>query len=78
MTERYSPEPEALRLNDAQVEALERICARYGVEYDPGHYFIYPPGSVMMSGYAEGWVGGTDYAHRTLYIGVSPDGRISS
>lgn len=59
-------------MTDAQRAALTRLCERYGVEFDASHYratFDLP------SDYVAGWVGGTA---GTIYVGVSPDGRVSS
>jgi len=56
-------------LTDAQDEALVRIHENYGVTYDPmifHHQFDLPPG------YVAGWVG------NQIYVGVSPEGEISS
>lgn len=84
MTERL-PEPER-RLTEAQVESLRDLCDRYGVEYSPDHYHVYPPDSVMMPGWAEGFIGGQTHAPKeyggtdkaTIYIGCDPDGRCHS
>ncbi len=72
---RYEPQ-----LNEAQQTALQGICDRYGVGYNPTHYLVYPADAVMMPGWAEGWVGGADIQqeHRTIYVGCSPDGEINS
>lgn len=63
-----------------QETALYAICARYNVEYNPDHY--HPTGILdgLPEGYYAGWVGGWQIqkTHPTLYIGVSPEGRISS
>jgi hypothetical protein len=58
-------------LNMAQQSKLVSLCERFGVENDRSHYLLHPPGSVMMPGWAEGWLGG---APGTLYVGVSPEG----
>lgn len=75
------PLPEA-QLNPAQEAALQAICGRYGVEYDPDHYFVYPDDASMMPSWCEGWVGGPEHAHGTerptIYVGCSPEGGIYS
>lgn len=70
-------------MNDAQRQALQRLCERYNVTFDPNHYITYPLDSFMMAGWVEGWVGGPQHngwpdAHRTLYVGCDPDGRCHS
>jgi hypothetical protein len=89
MSERLS-EPDRPELTPAQDSALRNICGRYGVEYAREHYFVYPPDSVMMAGWAEGWVGGRRHANPqyaapeqpagkpTIYVGVSPEGEVHS
>ena len=75
----YSPEhPERPALNQEQTEALQGICERYNVTFNPDDYRVNPPDSTMMPGWAEGWVGGYDESRPTIYVGVSPDGRIHS
>lgn len=78
------------QLTEAQEQALGGICARYEVEYDASHYFIYPADSIIMPLWAEGWVGGPQHANPqygqptapplkpTIYVGVSPKGDIHS
>jgi len=66
--------PEASHMTDAQVEALDRLHRRYNVESwhprDFWHTFDLP------DGYVAGWVQrGTT---RIIYVGVSPDGQVSS
>jgi hypothetical protein len=70
----YDQDRHTEHLTEKQVEALDRIHARYGIEtWDPRdfwHPFDLP------AGYVSGWLsspGGT-----TLYFGVSPTGEISS
>lgn len=55
-------------MTDAQRAALTSLCERYGVEFDASHY---RPTFDLPSDYVAGWVG-------TIYVGVSPDGRVSS
>lgn len=57
-------------MNKAQEKALADLHRRYGVEFHPTHFtpqFDLPPG------YVAGWVG-----LNKLYVGVSPEGDISS
>ncbi len=68
-------EPERLRPNEAQEAKLRQLCEVYRVDYDPDHYFVYPPTSAMMANWCEGWIGGQE---GTLYIGVSPEGHSHS
>lgn len=80
MTDHYEQlplPPEHLTIE--QDGALRGICERYYVAYDPSHY-IYRPMDALPEGYVSGFVGGPDIQkeHPTIYIGVSPDGRISS
>jgi hypothetical protein len=89
MSERL-PEPEKPRLTEAQEATLRDLCERYRVEYDPDHYHVNPPDSVIAPGYAEGWLGGGHHAnpqymkpyepagHPTIYVGVDPEGRANS
>jgi hypothetical protein len=74
----------------AQEVALQDLCQRYRVAYDPSHYFVHSPDDWMMAGYAEGWVGGMRHANSayavpeeprrspTIYVGVSPAGDVHS
>lgn len=79
VSERF-PSPELPRLNESQELALQGICERYGVSYDPDDYLVWPSDGSYMPGWAEGWVGGHQIQaeHSTLYIGVSPEGQIHS
>lgn len=65
-------------MNDAQREALRAICARYDVPFDEADYLVHGYDAWMMPGYAEGWVGGAYHACLTIFVGVDPEGRISS
>lgn len=58
-------------MTDAQEEKLRDLCERYGVEYDPEHYRLYPSNASMMAGWVEGWIGGQP---GTIYVGVDRDG----
>lgn len=64
------------RMNDAQRDALWNICGRYNVPFREDDYTLHPKDACMMAGYAEGWVGGKPF--NTIFVGVSPDGCISS
>ena len=68
------------RMTRAQRDRLWDMCGNYGVPFNEEHYFV-----DQDNGYAEGWVGGRDYASRpndpkegwgktTIYVGVSPEG----
>ena len=72
-----TPEQQQPRLTEAQETALQDICSRYRVEYDPNHYH---PQFDLPQGYFAGWVGGLEIQkeHPTIYCGVSPEGSISS
>lgn len=73
--EQLSLPPEHLTIE--QDGALRNICARYSVQYDPNHY---QPTCDLPEGYVAGWVGDWQIQkeHPTIYIGCSPEGRISS
>ena len=76
-------------LTAAQTAALQDICERYGVEFRAGDY---QPQFDLPAGYVGGWVGGCDHglgfdhdqndwvrsSSTTIYVGVDPEGRISS
>jgi hypothetical protein len=59
--------------NEGQARALFALCERYGVVYDPAHYWR---DSSLPAGYVSGWVGGP--SERRLFVGCSPEGAISS
>jgi hypothetical protein len=70
-----------------QEAALSAICERFEVAYDPSHY--HPTGILdgLPDGYFAGWVGGDEHSafierapgvKATIYVGVSPEGHISS
>lgn len=73
------------RMTTKQRDALWELCGRYNVPFREDDYAIQT--SSMMQGYVEGWVGGIDYSAKrygrpetvgksTVYVGVSPDGRV--
>lgn len=78
------------QLTLAQETALRGLCRSYGVEFDESHYYVNGPSSISLPGYAEGWLGGMRHANPqyatpeepagkpTIYVGVSPEGRVSS
>lgn len=81
--------PETQTMTDAQEAKLRNLCERYGVEFDLAHYIVFPADSLMMPGWAEGWIGGPEHANpqyhtfqpgerqsakHTIYVGVSPEG----
>jgi hypothetical protein len=65
------------QLTVLQETALSTLCERYHVAYRPEHY---QPTFDLPEGYVAGWVGGADIQkmHPTIYVGCSPEGRISS
>ena len=64
-------------MNELQRQALTAICQRYNVEF---HEEDYRPAFDLPTGYVAGWVGGygIQATHPTIYVGASPEGRISS
>ena len=64
-------------MTEAQMEALTSLCERYKVPFRPEHY---RPTFDLPSDWVAGWVGGYEIQeeHPTIYVGCSPDGRISS
>lgn len=76
-------------MTELQEKALRDICDRYGVTFDAQDY---QPSFDLPTGYVAGWVGGihhsVDFTTRggkdhdtpmsTIYVGVSPEGEISS
>jgi hypothetical protein len=87
MSETINEQP---RMTEAQVAALGNLCARYNVDFDENHYLVHPETSVMMPGYAEGWLGGRRHANPkyqepeqpartpTIYVGCDPEGNVHS
>lgn len=53
-----------------QYDALAGLCHRYKVEFDPEKF---TPAFDLPPGYVSGWIGGN-----RIYVGVSPEGEISS
>jgi hypothetical protein len=72
--QRCESEPQLTLLQEA---VLSSLCERYHVAYAPRHY---APSFDLPPGYVCGWVGGFDIQrdHPTIYVGCSPEGRISS
>ena len=66
-------------MTDAQELALRRLCDRYGVRFSVDHYL---PQFDLPEGYVAGWIGGSQHAwsksQPTIYVGVSPEGKVSS
>jgi hypothetical protein len=60
-------------MNQVQEEALRSLCERYKVPFNREDY---RPTFDLPSDWVAGWVGGQ--GHRKLYVGCSPEGRISS
>jgi hypothetical protein len=89
MSGEREPRPEPA-MTEAQTTALRGLCDRYGVEFDQAHYTVHADGAWYLPGYAEGWVGGAEYANpqyyrhpdykgrHTIFVGVSPEGQVSS
>lgn len=63
-------------MTPAQKEALIDLCERYGVTFTESDYEVAP--FDLPPGYVAGWVGGALTARRTIYVGVSPEGEVSS
>lgn len=59
-------------MNEAQREAIQALCNRYHVNFDPADYH---PAYDLPQGWVAGWIGGV---HTTIYIGCDPEGAISS
>lgn len=57
-------------MTKAQEDALADLHRRYGVAFDPSTFH---PQFDLPAGYVAGWVG-----ENKLYVGVSPEGDISS
>ena len=55
-------------MNDLQRQALTALAERYNVEINDDNF---RPTFDLPAGYVAGWVG-------PIYVGVSPEGRISS
>lgn len=55
-------------MTDEQVTALTALCERYRVEFSADNF---RPSYSLPDGYVAGWVG-------PIFVGCSPDGRISS
>jgi hypothetical protein len=78
-------------MTEAQRLALASLCRRYNVPFDESHYV---PQFDLPEGYLAGWVGGPEHGlvpqevgnsmtlvrsdRTTIYVGVSPQGEISS
>lgn len=72
------PQPEDNRMTEEQVIALYRLCVRYNVPFREKDYYR---DFSLPDGYFAGWVGGWtpgSARKKTIYVGVSPDGRVSS
>lgn len=71
------PQPRP-RMTDAQVLALYKRCVQYGVIFREDDYYTdssLPPG--YFTGWIGGWRPGSD-RKKTICVGVSPEGRVSS
>lgn len=65
-------------MTDAQELALRRLCQGFNVRFRVDDYH---PQFDLPEGYVAGWVGGyqpTGSPYRTIYVGVSPEGEVSS
>lgn len=59
-----------------QKNALMQLCNRYGVTFVESDY---GPTFDLPDGYVAGWVGGLMHEGLpTIYVGVSPEGDVSS
>ena len=65
-------------MNMKQRKRLQLLCERYNVEFREPDYIQYPATDSMMAGWVEGWLGGSECAGSTLYVGVSPAGESHS
>lgn len=59
-------------MTEAQRTALTKLCERYNVEFDEGHYYRQFD---LPEGYLCGWIGDRI---TTIFVGVSPEGEIHS
>lgn len=59
------------KMTQEQFDKLSDLCHRYKVKMKLSDYVVYGQHSIMMPGWAEGWIGGQK---STLYVGVSPEG----
>lgn len=67
-----------LRMTDAQRDTLWRKCGDYNVPFREDDYTRQ---SDLPAGYVAGWIGGwppKPKGSRTIYVGVSPTGEVSS
>ena len=60
-------------MNDKQILALAKLCARYNVGFVMADF---NPAFDCGPGWYEGWIGGE--GQRIIYVGVSPEGDIHS
>jgi hypothetical protein len=61
-------------LTEAQRSALSQLCERYDVSFNENDYI---PAFDLPYGWVSGWVGGNRVSN-TIYVGCSPEGRITS
>lgn len=61
-------------MTDAQRDALTDLCARYRVPFIEEAWS--PAGFDLPNGYVAGWVGEGKFG--AVYVGVSPEGVVSS
>lgn len=72
--------PREVNMTEEQRAALKRLCESYHVEYRDEDYL---PAFDLPPGYVAGWIGGNEHngtraGFKTLYVGCSPEGEISS
>lgn len=73
-----------VRMTVRQRDALWELCHRYNVPFREDDYMVGQKDNVFWSrGWAQGWVGGERRNGRnnqdaTIFVGVSPEGQISS
>jgi len=58
-------------LTHAQKLKIIELSKRWNVPPAFTHYF---PGWDLPEGWVQGWVGGEDCAHRTIFVGIDPEG----
>ena len=72
------------RMTTKQRDKLWELCGRYNVPFREDDYSGPFSGTGLgLKGWVEGWIGGVKHnghnnQEKTIYVGVSPDGRIHS
>lgn len=76
--EAYLNPPKKPRMTIRQVRALWELCDRYNVPFREDDYY---QSFDLPTGYFTGWIGGWKPGSdrkKTICVGVSPDGQVSS